>query len=67
MRYVPAKGEGRFVVADLGLRHAKEILVDDVDGDGRDELYVAVEGEVVACASADLIPDFIPVIRSTVF
>jgi hypothetical protein len=42
-RYVPAKNEGRFVVADLGHRHAKEILVRDVDGDGRDELYVAVE------------------------
>jgi hypothetical protein len=42
-RYVPAKGEGRAVVADLGDRHAKEILVGDVDGDGRDELYVAVE------------------------
>ena len=24
-------------------RHAKEILVTDLDGDGRDELYVAVE------------------------
>jgi hypothetical protein len=42
-RYVPATGEGREVVADLGDRHAKEILVDDVDGDGRDELYVVVE------------------------
>lgn len=42
-RYVPAKGEGRVDVADLGSRHAKEILVQDVDGDGRDELYVAVE------------------------
>jgi len=42
-RYVPAKGEGRVVVADLGDRHAKEILVADVDGDGRDELYVVVE------------------------
>jgi hypothetical protein len=42
-RYVPARGEGRVVVADLGARHAKEILVRDVDGDGRDELYVAVE------------------------
>ena len=42
-RYVPAKKEGRVVVADLGNRHAKEILVRDVDGDGRDELYVAVE------------------------
>jgi len=44
VRYVPAKGEGRAVVADLGDRHAKEILVADVDGDGRDELYVSVEG-----------------------
>ena len=43
VRYVPAKGEGRTVVADLGERHAKEILVTDLDGDGRDELYVSVE------------------------
>jgi len=42
-RYVPASGEGRTVVAELGDRHAKEILVDDLDGDGRDELYVVVE------------------------
>jgi hypothetical protein len=46
VRYVPAKQEKRAVVADLGQRHAKEILVGDVDGDGRDELYVSVEGEV---------------------
>lgn len=43
VRYEPGSGAGRTVVADLGNRHAKEILVDDVDGDGRDELYVAVE------------------------
>ncbi len=43
VRYVPAIGEGRTEVADLGNRHAKEILVDDVDVDGTDELYVAVE------------------------
>jgi hypothetical protein len=43
VRYVPATGEARVVVADLGDRHAKEILVDDVDGDGTDELYVSVE------------------------
>ncbi|HEY8121190.1 MAG TPA: VCBS repeat-containing protein [Myxococcota bacterium] len=43
VRFVPAKGEGRTVVADLGSRHAKEILVGDVDGDGRDELYVSIE------------------------
>jgi hypothetical protein len=46
VRYVPKTGEGRVVVADLGDRHAKEILVDDVDGDGRDELYVVVEGKM---------------------
>ena len=44
VRYVPKRGEGRVVVADLGERHAKEILVEDLDGDGRDELYVSVEG-----------------------
>ncbi len=45
VRYVPSAGgaESRTVVADLGNRHAKEIWVGDVDGDGRDELYVAVE------------------------
>jgi hypothetical protein len=43
VRFEPAQGEGRSVVADLGTRHAKEILVADVDGDGRDELYVSVE------------------------
>ncbi len=45
VRYVPKKGEPRTVVADLGARHAKEILVEDVDGDGRDELYVCVEAQ----------------------
>jgi hypothetical protein len=43
-RFVPALGDEGVVAADLGDRHAKEILVADVDGDGRDELYVAVEG-----------------------
>jgi hypothetical protein len=46
VRYVPGRREGRVVVADLGMRHAKEILVGDVDGDGRDELYVSIEGEM---------------------
>jgi hypothetical protein len=43
VRYVPKKGKGSTIVADLGKRHAKEIYVGDVDGDGTDELYVAVE------------------------
>ncbi len=43
VRYVPRANQGRTVVADLGNRHAKEIWVGDVDGDGKDELYVAVE------------------------
>jgi len=46
VRYVPGAGGERTVVADLGERHAKEILVADVDGDGREELYVSVEGEI---------------------
>ena len=46
VRYVPAAGKKREVVADLGERHAKEILVADVDGDGTDELYVSVEGDI---------------------
>jgi hypothetical protein len=43
--------DGAFVkttVVDFTTSHAKEILVDDVDGDGRDELYVVREAEVVA-------------------
>jgi hypothetical protein len=43
VRYVPSREGSRTVVADLGNRHAKEIYVGDVDGDGTDELYVAVE------------------------
>ncbi len=43
VRYVPGSGKGREEVVDLGDRHAKEILVDDLDGDGRDELYISVE------------------------
>ena len=43
VRFVPSEGDESTVVADLGNRHAKEIWVGDVDGDGRDELYVAVE------------------------
>jgi hypothetical protein len=46
VRYIPAISEGRTVVADLEDRHAKEIYVGDVDGDGRDELYVVVEGRL---------------------
>lgn len=45
VRYRPSQNEGRVVVADLGERHAKEILVHDIDGDGKDELYVIVEGQ----------------------
>ena len=55
VRYVPARQEGRVVVADLGERHAKEILVDDVDGDGRDELYVSVEGRLGGAGGKQLL------------
>ncbi|MEM7447581.1 MAG: VCBS repeat-containing protein [Myxococcota bacterium] len=43
VRYSPGDRPVRTTVADLGNRHAKEIWVGDADGDGRDELYVAVE------------------------
>jgi hypothetical protein len=46
VRYIPKIGEGRKIVADLGDRHAKEIYVGDVDGNGKDELYVVVEGRL---------------------
>jgi hypothetical protein len=54
VRYVPKRGEGRVVVADLGQRHAKEIYVGDIDGDGKDELYVAVEAKTSG-AGANLV------------
>lgn len=43
VQYIPARGKGRALFADLGDRHAKEILVADVDGDGGDELLASVE------------------------
>lgn len=46
VRYIPGvQGveSQRKLVADLGDRHAKEILVADMDQDGVDELYVSVE------------------------
>jgi hypothetical protein len=54
VRYVPKDAKGRVVVADLGDRHAKEILVADVDGDGTDELYVVVEGKLVKGSKTQL-------------
>jgi hypothetical protein len=46
MRYRPGATPIGEVFADLGDRHAKEILVHDFDGDGRPEVYVAVEGRM---------------------
>jgi hypothetical protein len=45
VRYAPGPSGARerSVFVDLGERHAKEILVADVDADGHDELYAAVE------------------------
>jgi hypothetical protein len=63
VRYVPAAGEGRVVVADLGDRHAKEILVRDVDGDGRDELYVSVEGHAEGKGSQRRLIDPVEILR----
>jgi hypothetical protein len=40
-RYVPKNGLEATVVANLGNRHAKEIFVGDVDGDGKKEMLIA--------------------------
>jgi FG-GAP-like repeat len=47
-RRSPGKGWVRSVVDAPGDTHAKEILVADVDGDGRSELYVVWEGAIGA-------------------
>ena len=62
-RYVPAKGEKRVVVANLSGRHAKEILVRDIDGDGRDELYVAVEAKTEGSGPATRIVEPVEILR----
>jgi len=63
VRYVPADGGARSVVADLGERHAKEILVADVDGDGKQELYVSVEGELEGPKGAQRIKSPVSILR----
>jgi hypothetical protein len=60
VRYVAGE---RTVVADLGERHAKEILVADVDGDGREELYVSVEGEIEGEGGAKTIKSPVSILR----
>jgi hypothetical protein len=45
-RYSPTADGGASVFADLGQRHAKEVLVADLDGEPGPEVYVAVEGRV---------------------
>jgi hypothetical protein len=47
LRLVPARPERPpAVAAERAGQLAKELLVTDLDGDGRDELYVSFEGEV---------------------
>ncbi len=52
VRYIPKTNEARSVVAKLGNRHAKEILVTDMNNDGKDELYVSVEAETEGTGQA---------------
>jgi len=63
VRYIPREGGKRSVVADLGDRHAKEILVADVDGDGKQELYVSVEGEIEGENGAKRIKSPVSILR----
>jgi hypothetical protein len=45
-RYAPTGDDRGSVFADLGTRHAKEVLVADLIGAGHPQVYVAVEGHV---------------------
>lgn len=45
----------REVIADLPDRHAKELLVEDLDGDGRDELYAVIEGRTERRSDEDVL------------
>jgi len=63
VRYIPREGGKRSVVANLGDRHAKEILVADVDGDGKQELYVSVEGEIEGENGAKRIKSPVEILR----
>ncbi|MGE0790450.1 MAG: hypothetical protein AB7S26_32535 [Sandaracinaceae bacterium] len=65
VRYVPGLGRGPEVVLDLARRHAKEILVDDVDGDGRDELYAVIEARTEGTSDAPSIAEPVEVRRLT--
>jgi hypothetical protein len=60
---MPASDAPPAVAADLGDRHAKEIWAGDVDGDGRDELYVAVEGHVEGKGAAAQLVDPVEIRR----
>lgn len=55
----------RETVIELAPRHAKEILVADVDADGRDELYVVVEARLVTEAGATRVVEPVEVRRIT--
>ncbi len=43
--------------------HAKEILVEDMDGDGKDELYVVKEGHVVKEGDKKVLKDPVSIVR----
>lgn len=53
------------LVMDLAPRHAKEILVADVDRDGRDELYAVVEALIAHEASGPRVVEPVEVRRIT--
>ena len=60
VRYVPATGEGRVVVADLGDRHAKEILVVSEDALRAERLVHALAEVGVAFGVASILSLILP-------
>jgi hypothetical protein len=55
----------RELVVDLAPRHAKEILVTDLDGDGRDELYVVVEARTESRDGETVVVEPVEIRRTT--
>jgi hypothetical protein len=53
----------RSVVAEFATRHVKEILVADLDGDGRQELYAALEAEMQGTGAAATIKEPVEITR----
>ncbi|MDD5306810.1 MAG: VCBS repeat-containing protein [Deltaproteobacteria bacterium] len=64
MRYAwNGKTFDKSVVAEFATRHVKEILVADLDKDGRQELYASLEAEMLGAGEAATIKEPVEILR----